>query len=232
MLTASDIESQKRLAALAAVDLVENGDLVGLGTGSTARYFVEELGARLAAGRVTGVRCVATSLATERLAGVTGLPLVALPASGVDLAVDGMDEVDDGLRAIKGLGGALTREKIVAAAARRFVLIGDAGKRVDQLGERTPLPVEVLGFGRERTARLLEDLGLEPTLRVQSGKEFLTDNGNPVLDCRVRLPADLEELADRIDRLPGVVDHGLFLHHADLAFLASFGGMEELRRPE
>jgi ribose 5-phosphate isomerase A len=228
--TAAAAEEQKRAAAEAACDLVSNDSVVGLGTGSTARYLIEELGRRLADGRLARVRGVATSQASERLAAEAGVPLVELPAAGVELAVDGMDEVDGELRAIKGLGGALTREKIVAASARRFVLIGDAGKLVERLAVKTPVPVEVLDFGWRRSARLLEDLGLEPRLRQVGDATFRTDNGNPVLDCRVRLPVELERLAERISLLPGIVEHGLFLDQVDTAFVAGEGGVRELRR--
>lgn len=232
-------EDQKREAALTACDLLTSNSVVGLGTGSTAMYFVEELGRRLDSGSLTDVQGVATSLATEQQAMALGIPLIDLPASGVALAVDGMDEVDGRLRAIKGLGGALAREKIVAASARLFVLIGDAGKRVERLAERTPVPVEVLPFGWRRTARLLEELELEPRLRLANTKagdagennSLITDNGNLVMDCRVKLPTDLERLAERISNLPGVVEHGLFLEQAKVALIASEDGVRELRRP-
>ena len=220
----------KRAAALAALDHIESGMVVGLGTGSTARYLIEELGARLLAGRLSDVQGVATSRDSERLAAACGIPLVELPAAGVAVAIDGMDEVDDGLRAIKGLGGALTREKVVAAAAGSFILIGDASKRVARLAERTPVPVEVLEFGRRRTERLLEGLGLEPRLRLRDGVPFRSDNRNPILDCAVSDPSDLEGLAARIKALPGVVEHGLFLEHAAVAFIAGEESVVELRR--
>lgn len=223
-------EDLKRAAALAALALVESGSTVGLGTGSTARYLIEELGARLAAGSLREVRGVATSLSSERLALASGVPLVELPVTGLELTIDGMDEVDEQLRAIKGLGGALTREKIVAASSRCFVLIGDAGKRVKRLAERTPIPVEVVEFGWRRTARLLEELGLEPRLRLTGEAAFESDNGNPVLDCTLPEPGDLQRLADQIKQLPGVIEHGLFLDQPQLAFIATTGGVQELRR--
>jgi ribose 5-phosphate isomerase A len=229
-LTAEAAEEQKRAVALAACDLIPGDSVVGLGTGSTARYLIGELGRRLGNGRLAGVRGVATSKESERLAAEAGVPLLELPAEGVDLAIDGMDEVDTRLRAIKGLGGALTREKIVAASARMFVLIGDSGKLVERLAERTPIPVEVLSFGWRRSARLLEDLGLEPRLRLAGEAPFMSDNGNPVLDCRLRLPVDLERLDERLLLLPGVVEHGLFLDHAQVALVAEADGMRELRR--
>ncbi|MEX2543363.1 MAG: ribose-5-phosphate isomerase RpiA [Trueperaceae bacterium] len=228
--TAAAAEEQKMAAAIAASELIDSDSVIGLGTGSTVRYLIEELGRRLADGRLERVHGVATSVASERLAAAVGIPLVELPEQGVALAIDGMDEVDSRLQAIKGLGGALAREKIVAASAASFVLVGDAGKRVERLAERTPVPVEVLSFGWRRTAHLLEELGLEPRFRRAGETLFTSDNGNPILDCRVRLPADLDRLAESISLLPGVVEHGLFLDHAEVAFVAGSDGVEELRR--
>lgn len=225
------LEPLKREAARRAVELVRSGTVVGLGTGSTARYAVEALAERLADGSLRDVRGVPTSRATEALARDAGVPLVELPAEGVDLAIDGMDEVTPSLDAIKGLGGALTREKIVAAAARRFVLIGDDSKRVARLGERAPLPVEVLPFGRLRTAQTLRELGLAPCLRGGHAEPFVTDNGNQVLDCALPGNAEPAALAAALARVPGVVAHGFFLGMASLAFVAGEGGVEVLERP-
>src|SRR5690606_35902823 len=141
----------KRASGLAAARLVEDDMLVGLGTGSTAEHFIKALAGRLRSGELRGVRGVPTSLATAELASAAGIELSELPAGGVDLAVDGMDELSPALDAIKGLGGALLREKIVAASASRFVLIGDGSKLVDSLGRLAPIPVEVVPFGRCRT---------------------------------------------------------------------------------
>lgn len=224
-------EEQKRAAALSAVELIEDGTVIGLGTGSTAFYLIQEVGRRLEVGQMRGISAVATSLATERLARSLDIPLVDLPPEGVAVAIDGMDEVDDGLRAIKGLGGALSREKIVAASARLFVLVGDERKRVRQLAEACPVPVEVLEFGWRRTGAALEELGLQPALRRNRGEVFRTDNGNPVLDCRIQLPMDLERLADDIALVPGVLEHGLFLDYAGIAFIAGDNGVQEMKKP-
>ncbi len=136
-----------------------------------------------------------------------------------------MDEVDDALDAVKGLGGALLREKVVAEAARRFVLIGDASKRVTRLGERGPVPVEVLAFGLRHTAARLEALGLEPRLRGGEAAPARSDNGHPILDCAGADRTDPAELAAALDRVPGVVGHGLFLGVADAAYLAGADGV-------
>jgi ribose 5-phosphate isomerase A len=227
----TEVDGYKRLAAHAALSRVRSGMRVGLGSGSTSVHMVRELGRRLASGELVDVRGVPTSGRTEALAREVGVPLIELDADGLDVAIDGMDEVDPRLDAIKGLGGALVREKIVAAAAREFVLIGDFGKRVARLGERTPVPVEVLQFGWRRTEARLRDLGADPRLRLREGAPFGTDNGNWVLDCH--LPASFDAAAVRVfatsvDGLPGVLGHGLFLGLTARAFLAGPTGVEEL----
>lgn len=223
-----DSDALKRAAADAALELVEDGMTLGLGTGSTAHWFVAGLAERLRSGSLRGLRGVPTSEATARQAREAGVELVELPAEGVDLAVDGMDELSPSLDAVKGLGGALLREKVVAAAARRFVLIGDESKLVSRLGEKAPVPVEVVRFGLKRTEYLLASLGAQTSLRLAGGEPFVTDNGNHVVDCRFAAPFDPEELAAEISALPGVVEHGLFLGMADLAFVAGEGGVRRL----
>ncbi|MCC6310175.1 MAG: ribose-5-phosphate isomerase RpiA [Trueperaceae bacterium] len=221
-------EAMKRAAALRALALVDSGMLLGLGTGSTARWLVEELGRALARGELTDVRGVATSRQTETQAAGLGIPLVDLPPEGVDLAIDGMDELTVGLDAVKGLGGALTREKIVATAAKRFVLIGDATKLVAHLGEKAPLPVEVVRFGRLRTERLLTEFGGEVRQRLAGTEPFVTDNGNLVYDIHFQAPFDARSLAARLADTPGVVEHGLFLGMAERAFVATATGVDEV----
>jgi len=228
MAATPDSEGMKRAAAEAALALVEDGMTLGLGTGSTARWFVAGLAERLRAGALCGVRGVPTSEATARQAREAGVELVELPAGGVDLAVDGMDELSPSLDAVKGLGGALLREKVVAASARTFVLIGDESKLVARLGERAPVPVEVVRFGLSRTVHLLGRLGAEARLREQGGEPFVTDNGNLVVDCRFAEPFDPEELAAELKAIPGVVEHGLFLGMASLALVAGRGGVRRL----
>lgn len=223
-------DERKTAAAEAACGEVESGMTLGLGSGSTADAFLRSLGRRLEAGEVADVRGVPTSRATEKAARDLGIPLVDLPAGGVDLAVDGMDEVDAALDAIKGLGGALLREKVVAESARRFVLIGDDGKRVERLGARSPLPVEVLAFGVARTAERLRDLGLAPRLRGGELEPFLSDNGHPILDCTLPPGLDAARLACDLERVPGVLGHGLFLDLAQAAYVAGASGVERLER--
>lgn len=227
----TDVERWKARAAHAALDHVRSGMTVGLGTGSTAVHMVRELGRRLATHELHDVRGVATSVATERLARESKVPLIDLPADGVDVAIDGMDEVTTTLDAIKGLGGAFTREKVVAAAARRFVLIGDRTKRVAFLGDRAPVPVEVVAFGWRRTAERLRALGADPVLRTERGEPMVTDNGQLVVDCHMRGGFDAVAFAAAVDAVPGVIEHGLFLGMVERAILAGPDGIEELLAP-
>lgn len=201
----------KRRAAEYAVSLIEDGMIVGLGTGSTAIWAVRQLAQSLRSGSLNRVVGVATSHATETEALRLGLPLTSLENHpDVDLTIDGADEVDPDLNLIKGGGGAMLREKIVAQASRRLVIIVDESKLSPQLGTRRPVPVEVVSFGWIHPARFLEALGAEVTLRTADGAPFLTDNGNRVLDCRFGLIADPAALSARLKNRTGIVDHGLF----------------------
>ena len=220
----------KRRAAEAAVDRVKDGMVLGLGTGSTVRYAIERLGRRVAEGwELAGVP---TSRATAELARELQIPLTTLDEHpSLDLTIDGADEVDPRLDLIKGLGGALLREKIVAAASEAFLVVVDEGKVVEGLGERAPLPVEVLPFGARRTRSRLEALGCEPTLRHAGEAPFRTDNGNYVIHCRFEGIADPRELAGRLKEIPGVIEHGLFLEMADAVFVGTAAGVKEMGRP-
>jgi ribose 5-phosphate isomerase A len=220
----------KRAAALAALGHVQSGMRLGLGTGSTSAQFIRALGERLAAGDLSGVVGTATSEASTALAAQVGIPLGDLDARPLDLAVDGADELDPDLNAVKGRGGALTREKLVAASAKRFILIADVGKRVERLGEKAPIPVEVVPFGWQATAARLSALGLTPALREGPGGPFVTDNHNYILDCRSEGPFDPAQLARAIKGTLGVLEHGLFLGMADVAYLAGPEGVLELAR--
>ncbi|MGQ9550192.1 MAG: ribose-5-phosphate isomerase RpiA [Roseiflexus sp.] len=220
-------------AAEHALGYVENGMTIGLGTGSTATLMLQGLAARLSDGRLQRVTGVPTSEVTATLARELGIPLTTLDRQPrLDLALDGADEIDPQLRLIKGLGGAMLREKIVAASSERFVVVATAGKCVERLGERSPLPVEVVAFGLPLCARRLRALGGTPTLRRnRSGAPFVTDEGNLILDCSFGIIADPEALAVSICAIPGVVAHGLFLGMASLAVIAGPGGIVELRAP-
>jgi ribose 5-phosphate isomerase A len=228
-------DDDKQRAAAAALDFVEPGMKLGLGTGSTAARFVDLLGAKVAAGlKIVGVP---TSQATRKQAEGLKIPLATLEElPQLDLTIDGADEIDSLLRLIKGGGGALLREKIVAASSRAMLVIVDSSKRVATLGA-FPLPVEVVPFGlgstRLRLERVCERLGLsgEVALRQRDGATFVTDGGHYILDGAFGAIPDPERLAAHIGALPGVVEHGLFLNLASVALIAATGGVETMRRP-
>lgn len=217
-------DSDKRLAALAAVNEVRAGMVVGLGTGSTAAFAIEALGERVQSG--LAIRAVATSLVTEAHARAIGITLIDLPAR-IDLTIDGADEIDDALRAIKGAGGAMLREKVVAAASARMVVIADGSKHVAAIGA-AKIPVETLPFARNFVATRLEALGAEVALRG----DFRTDQGNCVLDCCFAPDIDHRRLAAEIAAIPGALGHGLFLSEVSGAYIAANGVVTRLERDE
>ncbi len=225
-----DLDTLKERAAQKALEFVEPGMKLGLGTGSTAAKFVDLLGAKVAAG--LDVVCVPTSVATERQARDRAIPLTTLDEEPhLDLVVDGADELDDELRLIKGGGGALMREKIVAAASDRMVVIADASKRVATLGA-FPLPVEVAQFGlgatREMVAAMAAESGCEGEIALRKGDDgtpFVTDGGNYILDCAFGRISEPELLAEALQLVPGVLEHGLFLGLADVAIVAGDDGI-------
>lgn len=217
----------KEKAARAAVELVEDGMRLGLGTGSTAEFMLEALAERVRAGlRVAGVP---TSKRTADLARDLGIPLTSLETTPeLDLAIDGADEVDPGLNLIKGGGGALLREKIIAACAARFVVIVDGSKQVRRLGA-FPLPVEIIAMAAVPLGRRIAALGAEVTLRVgQDGRPFLSDEGHQILDCAFGEIADPPALAAELNVMPGVVEHGLFCGMAELVLVGGADGVERL----
>jgi ribose 5-phosphate isomerase A len=228
MVTAEDLKAR---AALRAIDLVEDGMRLGLGTGSTAAKFVEALGAKVARG--LKVVCVPTSEATRAQAEALRIPLTTLEETPqLDLTVDGADEIDGELRLIKGGGGALLREKIVAAASGRMVVIADRSKLVETLG-RFPLPVEVVNFGLAATLRLVEAMAGqagcsgEISLRQDRvGRPFVTDQGHYIFDCAFGRIPEPEVLSFALRQVPGVVEHGLFLGMADAAVVAGPDGLQ------
>jgi len=215
---------------LRAVALVRSGTVVGLGTGSTAKYAIEEIGRKLAAGELHDVVGVATSGASEELARRVGIPVEDLALQELDVAIDGADEIAPNLDLIKGLGGALTREKLVELRARHFVVIADHTKLVMRLGEKAPVPVEILRFGVEGTLERLHALGASGSLRTQGDGAFVTDNGNFIFDARFSRIEDAAELQRVLKLVPGVVETGLFLGMATTAFVAAPDGVRELKR--
>src|SRR5947208_10477910 len=219
----AEVEAQKKAVADRAVELVRPGTVVGLGTGSTARYFIAGLADRVRAG--LEVQAVATSMESRRLAEEGRIPITERIDGALDLAVDGADEIDPAVNCLKGRGGALLREKIVAVASRRFVVIADESKLVGRLG-RGPVPIEVLPFLWEATSRSIESLGGRPQLRMAPGGPFTTDNGNLVLDTSFGKvdPA----LGVALHAIPGVIEHGLFFGMARDAIVGSGTGLRVL----
>jgi ribose 5-phosphate isomerase A len=227
-----DQDALKRAAAEAAVALVRDGMVVGLGTGSTAAFAIEALGRRHREGlRFAGIP---TSERTAAMATAVGIPLSTFAEhQRIDLTIDGADEVERGtLNLIKGLGGALLREKIVAAASQRLAIIADGSKLVDRLGTHGPVPVEVVAFGLEATTAALEALGARIQARLSTtGGPFVTDSGNRIVDCRFGPIADPARLEERIRSIVGVVESGLFVNRANWAFIADANGVRRLTSP-
>jgi ribose 5-phosphate isomerase A len=232
-LSALDAEALKRRAAEAAFTHVHSGMVLGLGTGSTVAHLLDLLGAALASGELRDIVGVPTSVQTEERAGQLGVPLVGLhERPRIDLTIDGADEVSPSLDLIKGAGGALLREKMVAQASERLLIIADERKIVRRLGTVSPLPIEVVAWGWEAHVPFLRDWGAVPTLRMAaSGRPVQSDNGQLFLDCSfgegIEDPSALD-LA--LSQRAGVVESGLFLGLADEALIASAEGVETMRR--
>ncbi len=218
---------EKEAAGRAAARLVRDGDVVGLGTGSTAYFAVVALGERVKAGlKIIGIP---TSIQTAELARAVGIPLTTLDEHPeIDITIDGADEVDPKLNLIKGGGGALLREKVVASVTKKMVVVADSGKIVSALG-KFPLPVEVISFARTVVEKKIVALGGLPKLRTKpDGSAYLTDNGNQILDCSFGKIADPPALARSLSDIPGVVEHGLFIGLASVALVGRGDRVEEL----
>jgi ribose 5-phosphate isomerase A len=231
------MDGLKRQAAARALTHVRDGMQLGLGTGSTAKHFVELLGERVSAGlKVVGVP---TSEATRADAERCGIPLTTLDdIDRLDLTVDGADEIDPALNLIKGAGGALLREKIVAAASDRMIVIADESKWVEMLGSNYPLPVEVVPFGVSVTqramAKVFAQAGVSGQMTVRKGKDghvFVTDGGHWIVDAHLGRIIDAPRLAGLLTSIPGVVEHGLFIGLASTAVLAGAQGIRVVERP-
>ena len=225
MNTQEQLESCKRAAAEAAAEYVRDGQVIGLGTGSTARHLILAIGRRCKDGlRVQGVP---TSRDTAALAKQAGIPLLETEDSwDIDVTIDGADQVDPQFNLIKGGGGALLKEKIVAAAARQLVIMVDYTKRVPVLGSPFPLPVEVVPFGWGSTARQIETMGIRPVLRERSGKVFITEAGHYILDLHVDKIANPADLERQLNEIPGVVETGLFVGRTDVLIVGTPQGVE------
>ncbi|HQY89342.1 MAG TPA: ribose 5-phosphate isomerase A [Tepidisphaeraceae bacterium] len=218
----------KRLAAQEALKLIRSGMTVGLGTGSTATIFIQLLGEALAQKKLANIIGVPTSVQSDQLARSLGIPIVEFSHDHpvCDVTIDGADEIDDGLDLIKGLGGALLREKVVAQNSRKLVIIADESKRVSKLGTRGQLPVEVTKFALSAHEMYLESLGCTPTLRrAKDGSPFVTDNGNHIFDCKFQNGIeDAPKLAEQLSTRAGIVEHGLFIGLATQAFIGMSDG--------
>lgn len=224
---ANDLE--KESAARASLGFVRDGHVVGLGTGSTAAFFIRLLGEQLKSG--LRIRGIPTSLRSRELALSLGIPLTTLDeCQEIDVTVDGADEVDPELRLIKGGGGALLREKIVASATKQLVIVADATKRVAVLG-KFPLPVEVIPFAQALVTKRITGLGAKVTLRLEpGGKPFVTDENNHILDCHFGQIPDADGLGRQLSDMPGVVEHGLFIGMASTVLVAKGSEITELHR--
>ena len=227
------VEELKKQAAEAAVALVESGMVVGLGFGGTASYALRRIGEKLAAGELSGILGVPTARAIEQEARELGIALTSLQDHPqIDLTIDGADEVDPNLDLIKGGGGALLREKIVAQASRREIIVVDESKLSAQLGTRFPLPVEVIPFGWGAEASYLEALGATVTLRLGAdGLPFETDQANWILDAEFGPIEDAKSLSSQLDRRAAVAGHGLFLGLATDVIVAGREGIQHIRKP-
>jgi len=220
--------NEKELAGRAAAQLVRDGDIVGLGTGSTAYFAVVAIGERVKAGlKIVGIP---TSVATAELARKLGIPLSTLDEhQSIDITIDGADEIDAHLNLIKGGGGALLREKIIASASKKMAVVADSSKVVKALG-KFPLPVEIIPFAQAVLAKKIASLGASCTLRMKAdGNPFVTDEGHHILDCSFGKIADPPKLARVLSEMPGVVEHGLFIGIAKLAIVGKGSSTSEIR---
>jgi len=224
-------DQEKAAAARASLRYVRDGHIVGLGTGSTAAYAVRFLGERVQAG--LKIQGIPTSRHTKELAESLGIPLTTLDEfQQIDVTIDGADEIDPELRLIKGGGGALLREKIVASATRKFVIIADSTKQVPRLG-RFPVPVEVISFAEGLVAKKIALLGASVGVRTEpSGQPFITDEGHRILDCNFGPISDPPALARELEAMPGVVEHGLFIDMATIALIGKGDKVLELERKQ
>lgn len=232
---AENIAELKKQAAEKAVEFVRSGMVVGLGTGSTAVYATRAIGRLLQNGRLSNIVAIPTSDETAQEATSLNIPLTSLEQHPhIDVTIDGADEITPELDLIKGLGGALLREKIVATATKTFIIVADESKNVTKLGTKAPVPVEVVPFAKKPVWDYLTELGANVTIRQVKNSEatFITDENNIILDCRFKDGIDdPAALASKIIACPGVVEHGLFLNMASHAIVAASTGVTRLSRP-
>ena len=222
-------EKEKEVAARASLKYVHDNQIVGLGSGSTATMAIRLLGERVRSG--FKIRGIPSSDASRDLALELGIPLTTFDeVQQIDVAIDGADEFDPALNLIKGGGGAMLREKVVASAAKRFVVVTDASKQVPMLG-KFPVPVEVIGFAEPLVAKKISDLGARVVRRMAEGKPYLTDEGHHILDCHFGQIADPPELSQKLSGIAGIVEHGLFCRMANVVVMAKADEVVEFLRP-
>lgn len=213
---------EKRIAALKAAEYIESNMVVGLGTGSTAFYLIEKVGEMVSKG--LKLKAVATSQSTTKLAEEHGISLVAIDeVDKIDLAIDGVDEIDSNFNAIKGGGGALFREKMVANLAHRVIWIMDSSKVVDSIGA-FPLPVEIIPYGHRHIIKKLEDLSLNPVLRINNESPFITDNFNYIVDLQLEKGFDIAAVSEKLQSVTGVLETGLFLNQCERIIIGTSNG--------
>ncbi len=223
-MTSQNLDDLKRQAALKALDYVRDGMIVGLGTGSTAKHMIAGLGERVRAG--LKVKGVPTSHETAALAKAAGIALIETDdAWMIDVAIDGADQVDPRFNLVKGGGGALLKEKIVAASAKQFVVVVDHTKQVSHLGNAFPLPIEVIPFGWGSTTRQLEAMGGKPVLRQRNGQVFRTEAGHYIVDLHLEAITDPADLETRLNQIPGVVETGLFVGRTSVLIVGTPSGV-------
>jgi len=223
-------DAEKQEAARASLKYVRDGQIVGLGSGSTATFAIRMLGERVREGMK--IRGIPSSIASRDLAIELGIPLITFEdAQQIDVTIDGADEFDPSLNLIKGGGGAMLREKIVASASRQLVIVTDSSKQVPVLG-KFPVPVEVITFAEPLVAKRISDLGAKVVQRQnQSDTPYVTDEGHHILDCHFGKISDPPSLARTLSEMPGIVEHGLFVQMANIIVMAKAGAVEEFRRP-
>jgi len=223
-------DAEKQEAARASLKYVRDGQIVGLGSGSTATFAIRMLGERVREGMK--IRGIPSSIASRDLAIELGIPLITFEdAQQIDVTIDGADEFDPSLNLIKGGGGAMLREKIVASASRELIIVTDSSKQVPVLG-KFPVPVEVITFAEPLVAKRISDLGAKVVQRQnQSDTPYVTDEGHHILDCHFGKISDPPSLARTLSEMPGIVEHGLFVQMANIIVMAKAGAVEEFRRP-
>jgi ribose 5-phosphate isomerase A len=218
------MELKKRIAGEKATEYIEDGMTIGMGTGSTAYYMIKKVGELVAKGM--NLKAVATSQKTANLAKELNIPLFAIDeVDKIDLAIDGVDEIDSDFNAIKGGGGALFREKMVATMADKIIWIMDQSKLVDHIGA-FPLPVEILPYGHTKILKKMEEYSLNPVLRTREGKVFITDNGNYIADLHLKKPLDIEDVSNKLNSIVGVLETGLFLNMCNLIVVGTDDGVK------